>query len=168
MWSRVASARWRFPDGSTATGTSVTHAGSVTAGPVRVTLTDTVGNATVCTYSGTYTCRPATRVAPVITQASLTHRTIRAVGSHSSAPRKTMAKVVLTTDAKVTFAFRKAGTRKTVRITERLGAGRNAVAIRARLSRRTTLPPGRYTLTITAANKAGTSAKEKLRLRVVR
>ena len=66
------------------------------------------------------------------------------------------------------FVFRKAGTRKTVRITERLEAGRNAVAIRARLARRTTLPPGRYTLIVTAKNKAGTSAKEKLRLRVVR
>jgi hypothetical protein len=165
VWSRVASARWTFADGTTATGTSVTHADG---GPARVTLTDTVGNATVCTYTGTYTCRPATRVAPVITKASLTRAKIRADGSRSSAPRKTTARVVLTTDAKVTLVFRRAGTRKTVRVTERLEAGRNAVAIRAHLSRRTTLLPGRYTLTITAANKAGTSPKEKFRLRVVR
>jgi hypothetical protein len=165
VWSRVASTRWTFADGTTATGTSVTHAAG---GPVKVTLTDTVGNATVCTYTGTYTCRSTTRVAPVITRASLTRAKIRADGSRSSAPRKTTAKVVLTTDAKVTLAFRRAGTRRTIRVTERLEASRNAVAIRARLAKHTTLLPGRYTLTITAANRAGTSAKERLRLRVVR
>jgi hypothetical protein len=50
----------------------------------------------------------------------------------------------------------------------REGTGRNTVAIRASLSKHTTLRPGRYTLTITATNRFGTSAKERLRLRVVR
>ena len=61
-WSRVASARWTFPDGTTASGTSVSYAGDGSApAPVRVVLTDSVGNATACTYTRTFTCRPTTR-----------------------------------------------------------------------------------------------------------
>ena len=168
VWSRVASARWTFPDGTTATGTSVSYAGSgAGARPVRVVLTDSVGNATACTYTGTFTCRPTTRIAPVIDRARLSTRMIRAVGSDARAAKKAKAVVTLNTDAKVTFTFRKAGS-KPVRLVEKMDAGRNVVAIRARLSARKMLTPGRWKVVVTAKNKVGTSPKEKLRLRVVR
>lgn len=134
---------------------------------MKVTLTDAVGNATKCTYTGTYTCRTA-RVAPVITRATLTRHKIRAHGSHSHAKKKAQIKVVLTTAAKVKLVFKMKGTRRTIRLTKRLEAGRNVLPIRARLAQRKTLRPGRYTITIKATNKAGTSPKKKLLLRVVR
>ena len=167
VWSSVASTRWTFPDGSTATGTSVSYAGTGGSRPVRVVLTDTVGNATACTYTGTFTCRPTTRIRPSIDRARLSPRTIRAVGSDARVAKKTKAVLVLTTDARVTFTFRKAGS-KAVRLVERLDAGRNVVAIRARLSARKVLEPGRWKVVVTAKNKVGTSPKQTLRLRVVR
>ena len=143
-WSRVGSVSWAFGDGATATGTSVTHrtAGD-SSGPVKVTLTDRVGNATVCTYAATYTCRTTRRGAPAISKASLTHRTIRAVASRSDATKKIRVKVVLTTDAKVQLTFKRAGTRKTIRVTERGEAGRNAFAVSARPGKAKILRPGR-------------------------
>ena len=76
--------------------------------------------------------------------------------------------MVLTTPAKVELVFKKAGTTKAIRLSRRFEAGRNVLTIRARLTERTTLAPGRYTLTVRASNKAGSSTKEKLRFRVVR
>jgi hypothetical protein len=166
VWSRVASARWTFPDGTTATGTTVSYAGN-RPGSVRVVLTDSVGNATACTYTGTFTCRPTTRIAPVISRARLDTHRIRAVASDARVARKARATITLTTDARVTFTFRKAGSRP-VRLVEKLDAGRNVVALRARLGARTVLEPGRWKVVVTARNKVGTSAKETLRLRVVR
>jgi hypothetical protein len=78
-----------------------------------------------------------------------------------------VATIALNTDAEVTFTFRKAG-RKPVRLVKRLDAGRNVVVVRARLGARKVLEPGRWKVVVTARNKAGTSAKERLRLRVVR
>ena len=168
VWSRVASARWTFPDGTTATGTSVSYAGTGGgSGPVRVVLTDSVGNATACTYTGSYACRSTTRIAPVIGRARLGTHKIRAVGSDARVAKKARATITLNTDARVTFTFRKAGS-KPVRQVLRLDAGRNVVAVRARLGTRKVLPPGRYKVVVTATNKVGTSPKEKLRLRVVR
>lgn len=175
VWSEVASARWTFADGSTATGTSVTHADAAAgtgaraaAGgrPVRVTLTDRVGNATVCTYTETYTCRTTTLVAPVLTKVRLTHHTIRAVGSESDARKKVKATLALSAPAKVTLTFRRQGTRQTFRIADRREAGTHAFPIRARLAKHKVLLPGRWTITVTATNKVGTSVKKKLRLRV--
>lgn len=169
VWSTVASATWRFGDGTTATGTSVTHNASADGTrPVRVTLVDRVGNATTCTYTGSYTCRSTTRVAPLITRARLTAHKIRAVDSHSDARKKAKIKAVLTADAKVHLVFKRKGTQKTIQVTKRGEAGRNAFTVRARIARNKTLRPGRYTITVTATNKAGTSLKKKLRLRVVR
>lgn len=166
VWSRVASARWTFPDGTTATGTSVSYAGN-RAGAVRVVLTDSVGNASVCSYNGTFTCRSTTRIAPSIDRARLDTHKIRAVGSDARVAKKARATIALNTDAEVTFTFRKAG-RKPVRLVKRLDAGRNVVVVRARLGARKVLEPGRWKVVVTARNKAGTSAKERLRLRVVR
>lgn len=168
-WSRVRSVSWAFGDGTTATGSSVIHttAGDSTR-PVRVTLTDAVGNATVCTYADTYTCRTTRRGTPVISRASLTHRTIRALDSQGDARKKAKVKVVLTTDAKVQLVFNRAGTKKKIRVTTRGEAGTNAFAIRARLGKNTVLRPGRWTVTVTATNKVGTSPRKKLHLRVVR
>ncbi|WP_439936803.1 hypothetical protein ACS3YM_12760 [Nocardia sp. N13] len=166
VWSRVASARWTFPDGTTATGASVSWAGN-RSGSVRVVLTDSVGNATACTYTGTFACRPTTRVAPSITRATLDRHRIRAVGSDARVAEKAKATMTLNTDARVTFTFRKAGSRP-VRLVRRLDAGRNVVAIRARLGAGKVLAPGRWKVVVTARNKVGTSPKEKLRLRVVR
>ncbi|MCF6376735.1 hypothetical protein L2K70_03885 [Nocardioides KLBMP 9356] len=169
VWSRVASARWTFPDGTTATGTSVSYGGTGGSGPVRVVLTDSVGNATACTYTGTFTCRPTTRIAPVIDRARLSTRKIRAVGSDARVVKKAKAVVVLNTDARVTFTFRKVGgTGKPVRLVEKLEAGRNVVAVRARLGARKVLTPGRWKVVVTAKNKVGTSPRKTLRLRVVR
>lgn len=168
VWSRVASARWTFPDGTTASGTSVSYAG--TGGgtrPVRVVVTDSVGNATACTYTGTFTCRRTTRVAPLIVEAALDGRKVRAVGSDAKVAKKVTAVVDLSTDAKVTFTFRKAGS-KPLRLVKRLEAGRNVVAIRARLGAGKVLTPGRWKVVVTAKNRFGTSPKERLRLRVVR
>jgi hypothetical protein len=168
VWSRVASTRWTFPDGTTAVGTSVSYAGTSDGSrPVRVVLTDSVGNATACTYVGTFTCRSTSRVAPVIDRARLTTHKIRAVGSHARVAKKAKAVISLNTDSRVTFTFRRAGS-KPVRLVKRLGAGRNVVAIRARLGGGTVLRPGRWTVVVTAKNKVGTSPKERLRLRVVR
>jgi hypothetical protein len=167
VWSSVASTRWTFPDGTSATGTSVSYAGTGGTRPVRVVLTDSVGNATACTYTGTFTCRPTTRIRPFIDRALLSTRKIRADGSDARAPKKAKAVITLNTPARVTFAFRKAGSRP-VRLVEKLDAGRNVVAIRARLSARKVLEPGRYQVVVTAKNTSGTSPKERLRLRVVR
>lgn len=166
VWSRVASARWRFPDGTTATGRSVSYDGT-RPGPVRVVLADSVGNATACTYTGTFTCRSTTRVAPVIGRARLRTHRIRAVGSDARVAKKAKATITLNTDARVTFTFRKAGS-KPVRLVKRLDAGRNVVRLRARLSTRKVLEPGRWKVVVTAKNNAGTSKKKQLRLRVVR
>jgi hypothetical protein len=168
-WSRVGSVSWAFGDGTTATGTSVTHR---TAGdssrPVKVTLTDRVGNATVCTYAATYTCRTSRRGTPTISKASLSHRTIRADDARSDARKKARLKVVLTTDAKVELVFKRAGTKKKIRVTKRGEAGKNAFTVRARLGKKKVLRPGRWVISVRATNKAGTSAKKKLRMRVVR
>lgn len=167
VWSSVASTRWTFPDGTTATGSSVSYAGTGGSRPVRVVLTDTVGNATACTYTGTFTCRATTRIRPFIDRARLSPRKIRAVGSDARVAKRTRAVITLTTDARVTFTFRKAGS-KSIRLVEKLDAGRNVVAIRARLTGRKVLAPGRWKVVVTAKNKVGTSPKERLRLRVVR
>ena len=167
VWSRVASARWTFPDGTTASGTSVSYAGKAGSKPVRVVLTDSVGNATACTYAGTFTCRPTTRIAPRIDRARLSTRTIRAVGSDARVAKKAKATIILNTDARVTFTFRTAGS-KPVTLVKKLDAGRNVVAIRARLAARKVLAPGRWKVVVTATNKVGTSPKERFRLRVVR
>ncbi len=169
VWSRVASARWTFGDGTTASGTSITHrTAHDSSRPVTLTLTDRVGNATVCTYATTYTCRTTGRGTPAISKASLAHRTIRAVDARGGARKKTRVTVVLTTSAKVTMVFTRAGTTKKIRVTKRGKAGKNVYAVRARLRKGTVLRPGRWTITVRASNTVGTSAKEKLRLRVVR
>lgn len=169
VWSDVTSARWRFADGTTATGTSVSHTDAGGAqGPVRVTLTDTVGNTTVCTYTQAYSCRSA-RVAPVIDRARLSARTIRAVGSDARTARRTKATVLLSADARVTFTFRRVGGgARPVRLVERLDAGRNVVGIRARLGARKVLTPGRWKVSVVAANTVGASRPQVLALRVVR
>lgn len=167
-WSRVGSVSWAFGDGATATGTSVTHRTGASSRPVKVTLTDRVGNATVCTYGATYTCRTTRRGAPIISKASLAHRTIRADDSRTHARKKTRVTVVLTASAKVTMVFTKAGTKKKIRMTKRGKAGRNAFEIRARLGKSRVLRPGRWVVTVRAGNKVGTSPVKKLRLRVVR
>jgi hypothetical protein len=167
VWSRVASARWTFPDGTTATGTAVSYGGNGGSGPVRVVLTDTVGNATACTYTGTFTCRPTRRVAPVIVDSALSERKVRAVGSDAKVAKKAMAAIELSTDAKVTFTFRKAGSKPVV-LVKRFDAGRNVVAIRARLGAGKVLAPGRWKVVVTAKNRFGTSPKERFRLQVVR
>jgi len=168
VWSRVAAARWTFPDGTTATGTSVSYAGK-RSGPVRVVLTDTVGNATACTYTGTFACRSTTRVAPVVARARLGTHAIRAVGSDARVAKRARATIMLNTDARVTFTFRKAGGGgKPVRLVKKLDAGRNVVVLRARLGARKVLEPGRWKVVVTAKNKVGTSPAKKLRFRVVR
>lgn len=166
VWSRVASARWSFPDGTTATGTSVSYAGKDGSTSVRVVLTDSVGNATACTYTGTFTCQPASRIAPFITRAHLTRKKIRAVGSDRDVAKVARARISLTTAARVTFTFWRAGSRP-VRLVKHLDAGRNVVAIRARLGAHKVLRPGRWTVVVSAENKAGRAPKEKFRLRVV-
>ena len=167
VWSRVASARWTFSDGTTASGTTVSYAGTGGSKPVRVVVTDSVGNATACTWTGSFTCRPTTRIAPLIDRARLSTRTIRAIGSDARVAKKARATITLNTDARVTFAFRKAGSRP-VTLAKKLDAGRNVVAIRARLGARKVLAPGRWKVVVTAKNKVGTSPKQRFRLRVVR
>ncbi|HYQ32956.1 MAG TPA: hypothetical protein VEQ83_07065, partial [Lapillicoccus sp.] len=116
---------------------------------------------------GTFTCRPTTRIAPLIDRARLSPRTIRAVGSDARVAKKAKATITLNTDARVTFTFRTAG-RKPVTLVKRLYAGRNVVAVRARLAGRKVLAPGRWKVVVTAKNKVGTSPKARFRLRVVR
>ena len=81
--------------------------------------------------------------------------------------KKAKAAITLNTDARVTFTFRKAGS-KPVTLVKKLEAGRNVVTIRARLAARKVLAPGRWKVVVTAKNKVGTSPKERFRLRVVR
>ena len=60
------------------------------------------------------------------------------------------------------------GGSKPVRLVKKLDAGRNVVAVRARLGAGKVLAPGRWKVVVTAKNRFGTSTKERLRLRVVR
>ena len=109
VWSRVASATWRFADGTTATGTSVTHAdGGDGTRPVRVTLIDRVGNATAAPTRHLHL--PSRSVAPVITRAVLTRHKIRARRLAQHAARKATARSPSTNAAKVTLVFRRQGT----------------------------------------------------------
>ena len=168
VWSSVASTRWTFPDGSTATGTSVSYAGTGGSRPVRVVLTDSVGNATACTYTGTFTCRPTTRIRPFIDRARLSPRAIRAVGSDARVAKKAKAVLVLTTDARVTFTFRKAGQQGRYAWWRSSTPAATSSRSVPGSSARTVLAPGRWKVVVTAKNKVGTSPKEKFRLRVVR
>ncbi|SEB50843.1 hypothetical protein SAMN04489844_0340 [Nocardioides exalbidus] len=166
VWSKVRTARWTFADGTTATGTSVTHQSRSTR-PVRVTLTDAVGNATRCTYAATFRCREALG-APAITSARLEHRTIRATRGRGTVPTESELTLELSTAARVRVVVRPLAAGTPLRLTGRVKAGRGSFLITARLGRFQVLRPGRYAVVVTATNKAGTSPKHRLRLRVVR
>lgn len=160
---------WDFGDGTTAEGLAVTHTYGVGGVyPVTVTVTDAAGNSTAKTGTSHVTREgvvpPSPGVAPQITALKLSRTKI----SVSRKPRATKARVTLSTDAKVTLAFRKKGSRKVLRRTVDLKAGKSTVRITARLSRKLRLKPGRWTITARARNAYGTSKPRRVRLRVVR
>ncbi len=164
-WSRVARATWHFADGTTATGTKVTHTDRGTR-PVRVTVTDRVGNATACRWTGTYTCRRSGISAPSVHRARLSDPVVRASGG-SVADRRTTVTMQLTASADVRVVLSKRG-EKSVRLTKRLRAGMPRLVLRSRVTPHRVLAPGRWTVRITARNEVGTSRTRTLRLRVVR
>ena len=168
VWSRIRTATWRFSDGTRATGSSVSHGRAAGSGEATVVLTDAVGNATRCTYTGgDHACRAA-RGVPIIRRATLKHHRIRAVGSRRDLRRRTALKVDVTAAAKVTLVFSRPGTRKKVRLVRRVGAGTSAIRVQARVGRRATLRPGRWTVTVKAGNRIGTGPRTRVHLRVVR
>ncbi len=164
-WSRVARATWHFADGTTATGTRVTHTGRKAAA-VRVTVTDRVGNATACRWSGTYTCRRSGISTPGIYRARLSDPVIRASGG-SAADRRTTVIMQLTASADVRVVLSKRG-EKQVRLTKRLRAGEPRFVLRSRVTPHRVLARGRWRVRITARNEVGTSKARRLHLRVVR
>ncbi len=164
-WSRVARATWHFADGTTATGTRVTHTDRGDR-PIRVTVTDRVGNATVCRWTGTYTCRSSRVSAPGIYRARLTDPVVRATGG-SAVDRRTTVIMQLTASADVRVVLSKRG-EKPVRLTRRLRAGEPRLVLRSRVTPHRMLALGRWTVRITARNEVGTSKTRTLHLRVVR
>lgn len=165
-WSAVASTVWDFGDGSSATGSSVTHSyGAAGTYDVSVTITDAVGNATVRIGSIIVAAAPPIPPAatpPTVATAAITSFTlrparIRAVGSDSTAKRKTKAGIVLTAAARVTLTFKRKGSRKPdAKLVKALVAGKNTFKLTAKLGKRK-LEPGRYVVkasTGTSTNKA--------------
>ena len=103
-WSAISDVAWSFGDGTSGSGSGVSHAyGTAGTYEVTVTLTDAVGNATTRTGTITVVAAPAppalvppTAAPPAITSFRLRPARIRAIGSDSSAKRKTKAAIVLT------------------------------------------------------------------------
>jgi hypothetical protein len=166
-WSSVASYAWSFGDGSSATGSSVSH---TYAGPgsetVTLTVTDTVGNTT--TKTATLTLAPPT---PAIGTFKLTHKTIQ--GTSRTLPTKTKLKVGLNTPATLKLVFKSKhrhrihGRQKYVKAVLKvvLPAGVSRVTIKAKI-KKTVLLPDTYVIKGAATNTTGTSPKKKVKLTV--
>jgi hypothetical protein len=111
VWSSVPSTTWNFGDGSTASGTSVSHTYAAAGNfNVTVTSTDAVGNSSTATRAVTIAAAPpgppGTKV-PVMSSVSMTNR-VFVVGPEPTAllaaatkPRGTVFKYTLSTAATV-------------------------------------------------------------------
>ena len=174
VWSPVTSLAWDFGDGTVATGLSVSHAyaaaGTYTA---TLTATDAVGNATTTTATTTVTSTPPVVPVPTITKLKLTERKIVALSR--AVPKSTKLKIGLSTAAKAKFVFKSKHRHQVgdkfrfVRavLKKSLPAGVSSITVRAKVSG-VRLRADTYVITATARNSAGRSAKEKVKLVVVR
>jgi hypothetical protein len=197
LWSGLGGpASWSFGDGSSATGSQVSHtysaAGSYT---ISVSARDGLGNPTTATYPITVRAPsspppPAPPPAPVLTgvgqsAASWRERNKPNRGHKKRLPLGTTFRFSLdqSADVKLTFMRSLAGrlsargcVRQTARnkhkrsckLTSTAGVlsfagrpGQNTVPFQGRLTNHQILPPGRYTLVITATNSSGQSAVDK-------
>jgi hypothetical protein len=164
--------RWSFDDGATAPGAAVTHAFQT---PGRHTATATVsdqdGHSAVATAAvevsapaaGTPTAPRISRLRVTPTRVQIgkplpklvrgpTRRLLATIGFHLS---KRATVTLQFAKLRPNRAPRKLAT--TVRITAR--KGQNGIRFAARLSRRVTLTPGAYRLTVVATDPAGNRSK---------
>ncbi|QBX54465.1 PKD domain-containing protein [Nocardioides seonyuensis] len=169
VWSPVDSTAWSFGDGTTASGSAVTHAwmaaGTYT---VTVTLSDAAGNTTTASREVIVTglpvifVPPAEPVAPEITGLRLKPKQIEIHGSKGRTRTKVIVR--LTESAKVTITLKRKGAkgkkaRQKVVLRKSLKAGQSKLRLTSKQLKRKLgkrhFKPGRYKLTVKATNKAG-------------
>jgi hypothetical protein len=161
-----------------------------------VTAADGLGNPTSATYSITVSAAPPAAIPPQLTAVSQSASRWREPGKarHGKRPPVgTTFRFTLNESATVTLAFtetitgrrvggrcvrqtRHNGRKRVCRLTITVGtttvaghAGRNTMTFTGQLGRHRTLPPGSYTLVLTATNGAHQqSARHTLRFTIVR
>ncbi len=192
VWSALGSTGWGFGDGASTSGASVSHTFAAAGTyPVTLTSTDAIGNATTATATIAISAQR-----PVISSLRQSASTWRAGSRLATTARRrpvgTTVSFSLNVPARVTVAFTQAAVGRRVagkclapsrRVTRRHRctrtltrgalsfsghAGANRLRFQGRLSRSRRLAPGRYTLTVTAANSAGPAAPRSLTFTIVR
>ncbi len=138
---------------------------------VAAALTATMVGATPSALAGTAVADVRGAVAgvePELSHVELTRPKIHAIGAeHTGVPKKTKLLLTLNVPAMVRVRVKDLDPYGLARAFNRdLPAGPSAVAIIARVDG-TKLPPGKYQVVVKAHNPDGSSAKVRLRLRIV-
>ena len=171
VWSSVQSIGWSFADGSTATGTPVTHTYRRVGGRLTATVTasDSLGN--VSTASGVTRVRDTAR--PVLSRLRMAPRRF-AVGRGRTplvakrVPRGSKLRFRLSEPARVTIRLerkarrgRRVVYRKVAVLTRRRQrTGSNTVRFSGRIKRRA-LAPGSYRASVRAIDPAGNKSRTR-------
>ena len=163
IFSAMGSVAWDFGDGAFGTSAQATHAYAAAGTyPVRVTVSDSLGNTTTQTGNVQVTSPAAT--SPQIKKFKLQKKQIKAKGKKA----KTKALIRLTQKAKVKLVFKLVGKKKAVaKRTLKLKKGKNRFVIKTVVGKKR-LKPGRYKIIARAKNANGTSKRVSVKLRVVR
>ncbi len=158
-WSPIAGIAWNFGDGATAGGTSVDHTWAAPGTyAVSATATDAAGNSAVAT--GTVTVSAATAV-PTPQPPRGTDRSAPVLGALRVSGRRSgvTVRLRLSEAATVTARLERRRGRRWKRVGgsvgARLAAGKGQLRVKRRLS------PGRYRLTLVAADAAGNRSAPK-------
>ncbi len=166
-WSGFSAMNWDFGDGTTTTGTSVSHTYAAPgAYAVTVTAVDTLGNVTRSTHPVTVIAASAARSA--ITKFTLSSKRLRLKGPAKK--RKVKAHITLEGPARVTLTWKKWVVKKTKKGKKRvlktvarssytLVGGKNSLTLKAKVGKKK-LKPGKYVLVASSTN----SKKAKLRI----
>jgi hypothetical protein len=198
VWSAFGATDWSFGDGASAIGASATHSyAKAGVYEVRLTSADVLGNTTSATGLITVSEEHERPVAPIISSAWQSHPRWREHGRTATRrarrlPVGTDFTFSLNEQASVAFAFTRImeGRRVSRRcvphrvhnhrrphcglvvmagIMSLVGhAGVNTVPFQGWISGSRRLPPGRYTLVITARSAAGVSSPKRLTFVIVR
>jgi hypothetical protein len=195
VWSALGATGWSFGDGSAATGSSVSHTFAAEGRyPVTVTTADAVGNTT--TASATIVISPPRPILTSLRQSTSRWREGTRPARISRRPARppigTTISFALNVPAQVTARFtqtaagrlvgrscvapsrrnarRRHCSRTLARGTLSLPghAGVNRVIFQGKVTRSRRLAPGRYTLTVMAANSAGSSTPSSLAFTILR
>lgn len=162
-WSAVTGYSWSFGDGASAAGPIVSHTYAAPGSfPVTLTVTDAVGNTT--TRSATTSVAAVPAPVPAITTFKLKNKTI-------ATDEKTKLTVRLNTASTLKLVFKSKhkhlvkGKKKYLKVVvrKRLPAGLSKVTVKGKK-----LEPDTWKVTGTATNTAGTSARKKTKLVVVK